>query len=363
MYSKKSVKGQVFSIDLLIAIMLFGVVLLMFASNYGNLYEHETPWYERAVGTARRTALLLATTPGAPENWANSSFALPGFASEPFIVSEPLLEQFLQADDEAVFESFGAQGFRVFVNLSLQDRSVARAGGIPFSRIAYTRAGGSEGEAADNGFRHYLLSEGIPFTEYSANGNSQDFIELLSSIALYDTVVVEAARINSTQLDASQQAAFSDWVASGGNYVQKQEGTVIELLNATQSYASQGRVVIASGLLRNASYNDAVACTGSVAISNASVGQDFTYLVNASNGAALFASWPYGGGRVYFACDTQGTVTGSLPQTDLMAINNFFGLRAEKGDAPVNATVSVPYSLPVAYRSNNGVLEVIAWID
>lgn len=358
-----SSRGQAVSLDLLVAFLIFSVALLVFVANFEDLYQPDAPQYEGALASARRAAVAVAYSPGVPRNWTRSSFTLPGIAGFAGGVSEPRLAELLETNSSNLSDALGVGGYRLFFNLSLNDSSVARAGGVQFRRIAYTRAGSGEGEAADHGFRNYLLAEGVPFTEYAGSGNVQDFIDLLNGINAYDTVVVEGAGVNSSQLSAGQQMALQQWVANGGNYIQKREGTIIELLNSTQSYAPQGRVTAPAGLMKNASVNDAVTCASSVSVTNSSGVNDFSSLVNSTTGASLFASWRYGNGRVFFACGTIGSVSGSVPQSDLMAVNNFFGKRAEWGEPTTNASVSVPFSVPVSYRGLPAALQVVAWSD
>ena len=342
----------------MVATMLFLLVFTALASVSERFsYDDDAQAYRAAIAAGK--ALAFLSTPGEPSNWSRASFNRPGLvvAEGKAALDEGKLTELLTANYSLVLGSLGSP-FELFINASGSGGAL-RPGGL--GRIAYTQAGNElwEGDAAAAGWRNYLAVEGVNFTVFNATGGLQDFLDAAVRLDSFDALVVEDAHVNFDQLNASVQQSLRAWVAAGGTFVQKEHGTVIELFNATATSVASGTVV-STRFLRNATSGDSVSCAEAASVRNTSDADSFEPLV--SNGAdAVFATWSYGSGRVLFACDSQGSLSGSIELDNLTAATAFFGVKALYGSVPANASVAAVLRKVMLFKGNYSVLEVTAW--
>jgi hypothetical protein len=187
-------------------------------------------------------------------------------------------------------------------------------------RIAYTYAKGDSGEgsAANYGFWDWLNSTGLGFDDYASNWSG-----LLQNIAWYDAIVFESPDLAHQDLSDAQQQVLMDWVYGGGKYVQKKNGTVVSLFNLNLEQETSGTVSRVAPLLKGVVTGDSVDCLSGYRVRDALINY-----VN-SSGRGLVSECSYGKGRVYYVCDSRGTVSGSVSYDNVRAILNHFGQAAK----------------------------------
>lgn len=364
-------RAQASSVDALIAVTVFIVVLSIYLTMADYLEAPRQAGFNEAFSRAHRIAFTLTESAGIPSNWTASSFYKIGLSNgERLVLSESKLLQFARINYSTAAEELGVGDYNLRVRITNTTGAVLRLGSALGDRIAYTTAGHdpSEGDASKFGLRDWLEKEGISFTNFNQTGSKTDFFNWLGNRSSYDVLVLEDAHVDDQDLGAAQQTDFRSWVSGGGVLLNKEHGEVIELFNVTASGQSNGVVTAAgaaSSFLYGVQQGDSVACSNSASLSQVS-GFEITELVaDASTPTiAQVATWGYGSGSVYHVCDTEGSVSGSVSLNNLRAmyyLYDAFGRFAELGSAPANSTLVVPVKRIATMGNATAVVEVTLW--
>ncbi len=363
-------RGQAIAFDLLVACFLFMALFFLFTGFNDRLFHEGQDAYGEMLVKSYAISFVLAENPGVPAGWTFLNFSRPGVAVEPNSLDENRLLNLMAANFTRLKQSLGADEFEMRIRLLKTDDSTALVGGWANSlgQVAYTKGGHevSEGGAISWGVRDWLETNNVTFDNYNQTNSKKDFFNLLGNISRYDTVILDDPDVAYDDLSSAEKSQFSTWVKNGGSYIHRDGGDVIRIAGANYSAdgPASGTISILGNMVFNASVGDTVTCSESAAVNNTNTQADMKNLVKHvvnSNQEALVASWSYGLGRVFFACDMIGSVSGSVSRDNIRSILTVLGIRGEAGDAPVNATTIAPVVTTVNVGGNTRRLEVTLW--
>lgn len=110
-------KGQVFTPDFMVSIVMLLFMLSIFFISWNSLIaaqisdSQDREMYEEG----QRTMKTLVSSPGHPEDWTNDTIESIGFADEPQVLNETKLEEFQDLDYTRQRSLLKAEGFRIEV--------------------------------------------------------------------------------------------------------------------------------------------------------------------------------------------------------------------------------------------------------
>lgn len=315
-------KSQMFSIDLMISLVFFVIILLSIA------WAWEFSREKMSLAERRNNMNLLAMfslsalieTPGNPTNWSDlenddfdeSTMKSLGFASSaisPWILDHDKIQKLFelrQTKYETIKNLLGLRGPGYEFNIKVQMvGGFLIPGFLGAKKIAYTYADGDplEGNESSFGIRQYLIDNNVHFENYE-----DDWQTLISEIDNYDGIVFEDPQLRENDLTQEQLDTLENWVINGGVYLQKQFGRLIELFNVTTNNVAHewGTVIALDSMLANVEINDSIYVIEGYRISKQG---PLTQLVqHDTSGHMLMGYWDYGEGRVYYLPDTEGEV-------------------------------------------------------
>ncbi len=133
---KKASKGQVFSADFLV-----GVIVVLFILTTVQVYhsrviddinEEERLIFQEALASRTDTLLLFE---GEPENWDSESVKVLGFSTgTPNELNETKLEEYFSMEDEEAEDLLGFYGREFFLSVENEEGEVLTSGDVEFSR-------------------------------------------------------------------------------------------------------------------------------------------------------------------------------------------------------------------------------------
>ncbi|MFH1399854.1 MAG: hypothetical protein ABIG95_07160 [Candidatus Woesearchaeota archaeon] len=357
MKQSTSTKSQIFSLDMIFAVIVF---LLVFTTTIFAWDELQKKWQLQQTrddmeSIAENVAQTLLTTPGQPANWeelqiSSSNISSIGIASSPHLLSTDKiseLESVYPTKYEEIKKILGIRGagYQFQIKVIYDPGDYTLLGSHPV--IAYTYAnsdgGPEEGDAANFGIRSYLDENEIEYTNYYANWQ-----KLISEIWDYNVVIMEDPWIDDSSLSTAQKNTLKDWVADGNMYIQKEQGTIIKVFGIKINRLGEGDfgiVVALDRILYRVDIGDEIKCIEGYRLSKGQGG--LVTLVEHTSGHVLMGYVNYTLGQVIYLCDTQGQAffnTSRIEQYDnVRYIINFGGGLAtiKVGDNPVNATLLV----------------------
>ncbi len=355
---------------MLIALVLF-MTLFFVVNNFTNRIAAEREdVFGELLTRAYTVSYALTESKGEPIDWNFVNFTRPGVVSERNLIDGAKLLHFIAANQTRLKQALGIEDYSLRVRMLDSNDSLMRVGGwSDFGRIAYTQAGHElnyEGNCETGGLRCWLRESGMAFDEYNQTASSTDFFNLLGNLSNYETIVLEDTHIDRSDLNSTQRQQFQDWLSNGRTYIHKEHGDIFRLAGANDSDDMTGtpRIQTLGNMLFNASVGDTLSCDDEQTVNNTNQQQEMANLVKFitdSRNAAVLATWNYGSGRVFFLSDTECSVAGSKAHAHMRFVLTLFGVDAQTGSAPVNATAIAPAVSINSYRGNATKLEVTLW--
>lgn len=318
-------KAQIFSIDLIIALITFIIIMVGIAWVWEssrekiNLNEQENDM--NLISIFALSSLI--ETPGNPPNWDEfddadfdeNNVASLGFAYNslsPWMLDEDKMLRLHELDElnstqyETMKKILGLRGASYEFNIRIEkDTGFHIPGFLAGKKIAYSYGEGDpeEGNESHYGIRQFLIDNNVDFADYE-----DDWETLLEEIDNYDVVIWEDPQLVENDLTAEQQTIFKNWVTGGGIYLQKQFGRVIEMFDVTTNNVAHewGTVIALDEMISNVEIGDKIYVIEGYRISKQG---NITELVrHDSSEHVLMGHWNYGSGIVYYFPDTEGIV-------------------------------------------------------
>ncbi|RLJ02995.1 MAG: hypothetical protein DRP11_02040 [Candidatus Aenigmatarchaeota archaeon] len=128
-------KGQIFSNDFLLAVIIFMLILTTIQATQMKMFEkidndREKIYYESLL--SRTDTLILYE--GYPEFWSPSDVEVLGFAQEPSILNVTKIKYFVSMDYDKLKELLGVRGREFYVEFTDSEGNVISDGGIVFKK-------------------------------------------------------------------------------------------------------------------------------------------------------------------------------------------------------------------------------------
>lgn len=318
----KKKKAQIFSVDLIVALITFIIIMIGIAWVWEssrekiNLNEQENDM--NLISIFALSSLI--ETPGNPSDWEliddadfdENNIGSLGFAQDSISPWNLNYDKILKLYDlreveyETMKKILGMRGAGYEFNIKLEkDTGFHIPGFLGGKDIAYSYGDGDpeEGNESHYGIRQFLIDNNVDFVDYE-----DDWETLLLEIDNYDCVILENPELVENDLTVEQQDIFKNWVSDGGIYLQKQFGRIIEMFDVTINDLAHewGTVIALDEMISNVEIGDKVYVIEGYRISKQG---NITELVrHDSSEHVLMGHWDYGDGIVYYFPDTEGIV-------------------------------------------------------
>lgn len=328
-------KGQIFSTDFLVAIVIFMFVIVALQTHQARIkdkiqHEEKLLFYEELVSITDN--LLLS--PGYPEDWNSSNVEVLGLAKTPSILDVKKVEEFFKLNQSSMAKLLGLQPNNFYLTLTKNGR-VIQKGGIVREPIAYFAKDngelelrdklanssliwdfywGNKNNPPDGGYKnsrfHYNCSD---YTGPGQCNKVKIFKMVIENRSSYNTVITEDSEIARSDLEEEEFSSFKNWTKEGGIYFHKTRGTLFTEFNISHDSNgfTEGVVKAKNGILKNVEIGDNVTFSVSP-YAVYSTKTDINNLIGWEDdeSKSLFGYWDYGKGKVYYIADLTGDSNG-----------------------------------------------------
>ncbi|MBI5159303.1 hypothetical protein HY992_04240 [Candidatus Micrarchaeota archaeon] len=360
-------KGQFFSIDFVLALALFSLVVLSIAFAWEDVRAQASDFQAHAkiYSTAEAVSDSLVRSKGFPANWSAGDVQSIGLASEARVLNESKAGRLLELNYAVAKSKLGAWEYEFYFNLTDSNGSIINTGTakppvayfLDEGGVLWQKLNGSglewdlyyssaSGDVEDADYRH----------AYRGSGPSNALELLLANESSYKTIVLEAHSVKSTHADMQQLEEFLNegglvlqFGTSNGNFLLENFSMHYEFAGGSER---NGTVVNNAGVL-DAQIGDVVEFTNPVYALRAEENDSTLTLmiVNSANESKAFAGmWSYGSGKIYFVGDVGATVN---EETDFYEVIDFVGRMLEYGLKPTTAASDVIVVRRVAILEND----------
>jgi len=359
-------KGQVFSLDTILAIGIFLMVFMVTISVWDGIDRKKILVESRdeMEFVAQNAALVLFTTSGLPTNWdsleinSESVDSLGLSDSKGVLSTDKLVE--LETQNIAAYEEFKeilgirGPGYEFYAQIFYDPGDQTLLGDTPVIAYSYANSahGADEGDLEHFGIRNYMDENEIEYTNYH-----EDWAALIADITDFNILILEDPVLDKSDLSRDEQDALTDWVAAGNIFIQKEKGRIFELFDLKYiNFADnqEGTVTVLDYMIKGVEIGDKVICIEGYEL-NKNFG-NIVNLVTAGSGHVLIGYSQYSLGRVYYFCDTEGTVYDigdTQKYNNIRTIINFGGgLASYKFGKPVKNSKQVVRIERAVYLDN-----------
>ena len=362
-------RGQVFLADFLFSAVFFVASTVILFSAWSSLQSSFEDSQGRIATAAfcQSLAESLVSGEGFPEEWDSQTVSSIGLASRRFVLdSRKLLE--LRELSEGELRSL--LGVAYAVNLSVEYGGAVDDSGVLREPIAYyscsEKLAGPLLEGAV--FDYYWCGEGSEehFGEraFYSGGKVGALNALLANESAYASIIIEAPGLSEAQAASVNSSALQTFLSESGTLVYAGDGEAEAMLLGggfeaefgEAAGARSGTVTQTGYFLHGVSAGETVSTDSSWAV-NAS-GNEFV----SDGSGALFASWGYGAGTIYFAPDLEADF-GGAPALQVLNLRGWpLSFGGEPGGAADFAVASVP-CLVQGDLKRPAVLKLVLWSD
>ncbi len=361
-------RGQVFLADFLFSAVFFVASAAILFSAWASLQSSFEDSRGRAAAAAFSHSLAesLVSGEGFPEEWDSETVSSIGLASERFVLDSRKLLELRELGEGELRALLGTGGYGV--NLSVERGGSADYSGVLREPVAYYSC--SENSAGPllegSEFDYYWCGEGSEehFGEraFYSGGKVGALNALLANESEYASILIEAPELSEAQAASVNLSALQSFLSESGTLVYAGDGGSEAMLLADGfgaefgESAGTGTVSETEYFLYNVSAGAEVSTDSSWAV-NAS-GEEFV----SSDSGALFASWAYGSGTIYFAPDLEADF-GGVPALQVLNLRGWpLSFGGSAGGPAHSAVVSVP-CLVQGDLKRPAVLKLVLWSD
>lgn len=387
-------KGQIFSIDLLLSVSIFlgvmavGIVVLDDMTTQQTRFSDQYQLQQRAT----QIADLFVRTDGHPSNWDSSSVQVIGFAQRSHVMNTTKFHSFAELEDqEDIVSTLQLQPWSFFMDIqhngsifSLND--TAGAGGFGHEPVAYIAE--SSDSFQDVKMLQVLNESSVTWDLYWPSTQNQQQLDALTarniytmtsdgammtdrmlgnvSSGEYETVIAEDINIDTS--DIENESYLREHVETGGTFLHTESNpTFIQnLFNLTAAGGEDevGEVAKMSPILNQSL---AVGDTVEFDDAQAAFADPSTVFINDTNApyGCLACHWSVEDGDLYYLADSfQSTNTSMSFTNGTEAID--LGLLLSFGDHPGDDALDIAVSRrSILLDTNNGVergrIRVMVW--
>lgn len=378
-------KGQIFSIDLLLSVSVFLGVMTVGILVLDDVVTSQTRFNDQYQLQQRATQIadLFVRTNGYPTNWNSSSVEVIGFAKQSHVMNMSKFYQFdelMETGDAAAILQI--HPWNIFMDVQQDGEDVvlgdaAGAGGTGRPPVAYIA---EESDAfSDVKVLHALNGSDVTWDLYWPSENNRDQLDDLTarhiynmtndgpiltdmmlaniSSGSYDTVIAEDINLDSS--DLTNEDALVSHVEEGGTMIHSEDKPVLIEnlfgLDAAGGEDETGEVVATSPLL-----NQSLAVGDIIEFDDAqmtfqNVSERFINDTDEPYGC-LACRWSVGEGDLYYLADTFGTNGDTMSFTD-GSVGIDLGLELTFGQEPGEEALDIAVSRRSVLLDINGSIE------
>ncbi len=355
MSSNRFCKGQFFSLDFIVSLAIFVLVLtsiaLVWEDVRAQISDIET--HKNIYSSAASASDLLVRSPGYPANWSDGDVQSIGFADEPRLLNGSKVVVLLGIDYSKAKTKLGLWNYDFYLNFTDYEGNLITTG-LAKPPIAYFLDQGGVLWQKLNGSG---LTWDLYYSSASGGADESDFRysfrgaspigalnQLLENESEYKTIIIEAHSVKSDQMDRQNVINFLDeggsiiqFGTSGGNFLLENFSMHYEFAGGSEKI---GTIVNPDGLF-DLNVGDSVEFQtpvwGIYSDENDSILTPF--MTNDANSSIAFAGrWPYSAGLIYFVGDVDAEVNN---QTDLFDSIDLVGDSFEYGVKPPSSASDV----------------------
>lgn len=319
-------RGQLISIDFILATAIFVIALLMLSELWGDLsrevYESLNTWSQQNTALAISDAVLLST--GNPYNWTESNVNSIGLAVSPRVISSSKFIELRNIPDLRASVLFDAWGYNISMNLTDPEGGLFYSG-VSVSPVAYFSSSSTswleELNSSSLVWDFFWSGAGPAPSALNRSGSSSVFqnllfSQLLNSSSEYRTIIVDSNELSFSSINSTQ---VSDYVLGGGTLVIRGPSgsgdNLVSVFNVSEVPVPAGSSIemVSNGDFLNSPSGAGSVSADSVAIVNSSSVSNFTPLIvlSSNNSVCVAAQFSYGFGTVYYISTTSGAVNGT----------------------------------------------------
>ncbi len=324
-------KGQMFSMDYLVSVVIFTLVLLILLPTWSTVNQQiaDAESRKQLQVISISVAELFLRSPGNPMNWTNESVSSIGLANEAHIINATKVLGLRSVNYDAAKALLGLNPYNFTLNFT-NSRGYLITSGVARSPAAYYGASSRDllPAISDTGLVwDYYWGHDMPEAEPS-HGDARNFYSDVEADALnamifnatahhaYSTLIIEQPSVS---LADANLTGLAEFVENGGRLIFEGSGfgggIMIDGLGATaEPIMPANGILVNKGLILNSPANgSAVNFANAVwAFKRGDEGKDLNiFVAEQSNfSLGLIASWDYGNGRIYYIADANGTAAG-----------------------------------------------------
>ncbi|MDO8339217.1 MAG: hypothetical protein Q7T16_01020 [Candidatus Burarchaeum sp.] len=344
-------KGQMFSSDFILSIVLFTATLLLLLPlwNDVNLQIADAEAKKDLQIAATSISSLLVKTPGSPWNWTPDTVGSIGFSNARQVMNLTKFEYLREINYTRAKELLGINQYNFSINIT-DEYGLLATSGVARSPVAYFSAQKEELKAviAYSGLTwDFYWGHDLPAST-PASADARFFydglkLDMMNAMLFnasvrhaYRTIIIEQPNIDLSDIN---ETALRNFLLGGGRLIIEGTGYGGELrdtfgANSSPGANTDGLVVKPDWFVRaqNGSTIDFQNSEWAVISGSSPVTVEVADPLNGSRG--LVAQWDYGTGRIYYITDINATIAGA----PLSTVLNIAGERLEYGSYPVNGT-------------------------
>lgn len=360
-------KGQFFSIDFVLALALFSLVVLSvaFAWEDARAQALDLQAHANIYSKAEAVSDSLVRSKGFPENWNATSVQSIGLASEARVLNESKAEEMMGLSYSTAKSKLAVWEYDFYFNLTDSSGELINTG-MAEPPVAYFLDEGGElwqklnGSGLEWDLYYSSASGGAGDADYRYSyrgaGPVGTLNLLLQNESSYKTIVLEVHSVKSRDAELGKLEDFLDeggtvlqFGTSNGNFLLENFSMHYEFVGGSER---SGTVVNLAGVL-DAEIGDVVEFQNPVYALRAEE-NDSTLtpiIVNDANETMAFAGvWGYGSGKIFFIGDVDATVNEEIDFYDEI---DFVGRMLEYGLKPTAAAEDVIVVRRIAILEND----------
>lgn len=334
-------KSQIFSIDLMAAILIF-IFVINFAYVLHSDYMNEAS-EKQSNNIIKIRGLqisdLLIKSKGVPVDWNTTDVQQIGLVYDDFIFNPRKLSDFydmMEGNYDTTKNLIGTEANHLeFILFDPKtDRKIFLE---ELGDIAYTEGpGGNPDEPNETmfGLRSWLQRNNISYYDYERRWQ-----DLIAEIDNYDVIIMEDPQLDACtipgscaadEINETHEQALKVWLLAGGLIIDKEEGDWITIFNMSMhtkwtnenctsdpSWATNGTVVAINDLMNNSiNLGDQICFDEAPGVYNDTDDNLLYRFVQIDDPAITFGSyagvgyWYYGEGKIIYLSDTFGMAPG-----------------------------------------------------